>query len=326
MNDNLYRHYISMFLSENWIYASQQEKTDAFQLLENTIAEKLGREAREIIVMDLGKYKGQYDPIDDVVRLNEKLLNSNKINLSNFRSMETFLHENQHIYQHDVCKGKIYHENTIEIEDWKKNSIGYLEPQFYNDIIYRLQPLEKNSFELAAKGTDDFFNNLFIRYGGKLTSEQFDLEQIKFNKYVNQRIYKFEKIINDAINLYGSNYEQIIKSLVQDEYLLNIKNKPDNSKRLDTMEIVSNSNQSSSLNDIISNITGQKQEMVHKDKSFDDILNNIVKHNSNNRKTTDTANDDQSLSAIINNIKTQAQSPAKMDNCNSLEGLSRMRR
>jgi len=156
----------SVFKTDQWQKLTFNKKKEALQELENEMAEKQGRTARNIETARL-PMDGYYDGIraSGSLFINENYL---KVDCKNYEAMEIIIHEGRHAYQDDAIVA--YIADSIEtcglnnkpdilvIASWMRNLLVYNQPHggLVSKIRYRFQPRERDAFDYAYDEMQSF--------------------------------------------------------------------------------------------------------------------------------------------------------------------------
>ncbi len=149
-----------VFKSENFKNASVQERMDAYQALENKLAQDEGRTPRKLVfdseITDgMGfdeygpeKYCGYYSSYDDKIHINPYYISDACANNGDqFDGMNTVAHEGRHAYHYDARQG--YIEKTDKNYSENKSAID----KSYNENVYA-----EASADDPLTGTSKYYN------------------------------------------------------------------------------------------------------------------------------------------------------------------------
>ena len=105
---------------EEWQNLSPQERLNAMQTLENSVAEIAHRPACEVRAKSLGTgHYGYYNPNDNTITINTDYLNSN---YDCYReTLDTVIHEGRHAYQHYNVDQRQVHPSDGDCRNWSEN-------------------------------------------------------------------------------------------------------------------------------------------------------------------------------------------------------------
>ncbi len=194
-----------VFKSENFKNASVQERMDAYQALENKLAQDEGRTPRKLVfdseIADgMGfneygpeKYCGYYSSYDDKIHINPYYISDACANNGDqFDGMNTVAHEGRHAYHYDARQGYIekpdknYSENKSAI-DKSYNENVYAEASADDPLTgtskYYNIPCEQDT-NAFAKGVleSDYFKETYgddVNYQNHIASQNFAQRQME---------------------------------------------------------------------------------------------------------------------------------------------------
>ncbi|MDR1135435.1 MAG: hypothetical protein LBL49_04550 [Clostridiales Family XIII bacterium] len=197
---------LNAFETSNWKQLPMQQRIEALQGLENTMAAKQGRAPRTITPDKNmpGARRGQYSPSEpDKLRVNADLIKSDK---GNYQAMQTTIHEGRHAYQDDCIQGKAkpLPQDRSKAESWTHNMPGRGGVYNTDGVNYRYQPVEADA-NSYAKGE---MNGLSSQYGR-------DSAYVEFSAARDQNDRRTECY---AKMQYGENYEQRIRQDIDKRY------------------------------------------------------------------------------------------------------------
>lgn len=133
-----------------WAGKTIEEKYDALQLAENSIAEIEHRPACEIKLHSIDAH-GYFDPETKTITIN-----TDEVNLNDFHSykevLDTLIHEGRHAYQDYNLTERQVHPRLGEVANWQYNEheVGYLDCQTFGYELYAIQPVEADAQAFAG--------------------------------------------------------------------------------------------------------------------------------------------------------------------------------
>lgn len=197
------------FETSMWSKMSHDQRVDALQGLENSMAAEQGRPPRNIKASDLPPTRrGQYSPKDPSnLQVNNSLINSSD---GNYQAMQTTIHEGRHAYQDDCVTGIAtpQPQDKGKVETWSHNMPG--RGGVYNNAdkmgypAYRYQPIESDANSYAK----DKLNSIGSQYSQDPAFRQFCAQRDAQDRY-SEAVAK---------NTYGNDYEQVIKQDIDKRY------------------------------------------------------------------------------------------------------------
>lgn len=144
---------------EEWQNISQQERLNAMQNIENSVAEIAHRPPCEVKAKNLGtEHYGYYNPNDNTITINTNYLNSN---YDCYReTLDTIIHEGRHAYQHYNVDQRQVHPSDGDCKNWSENlyedkfgllpeNYGYQSIEEVGFPRYWMQPVEADARAFA---------------------------------------------------------------------------------------------------------------------------------------------------------------------------------
>lgn len=191
---------------QNWQNMTYDQRVDFYQRLENTMAASQNRLARIVRPENMSKNIAGYysEKVPSNIYINKSMIMQDDRRYDN---CDTIIHEGRHAFQDDCIVGMAHIGNIDDvnkISDWQKNFDQYQEPNGMNsDIKYRFQPIEKDAYEYANNEFDKMSQNI----------EDSDLYDYKNTRDMENNYYRLK-----AEQVYGKNYEEIIKNEINSSY------------------------------------------------------------------------------------------------------------
>lgn len=201
--------------AENWRTLSSQERIQALQQAEGTLATQEGRAASIIEPMraiDALSPTGSSVPrgrqnVDEQglshIEINPALIEANEP----YQAVETYFHEARHAYQRAAIADPQMHDNPAEVDLWAKNQAetnSYIRPE-RSFPLYRSQPVEVDANNVARARTEEVYSQQFT-------------EQPNYDEYrAGKQQEKLEYIEQAEIAL-GPQYEEVAAQEVVDRF------------------------------------------------------------------------------------------------------------
>lgn len=196
-----------MFRGDIWETMSPTERRHLLQDVENHVAKEQNRQPRAIIASKMGSISdcGGYDQVTPyVLSINEDHLNDESAKKGyNYVCLDTILHEGRHGFQDDAIQGKLTNDPE-KTQIWKENSAAYKCMQ-QDPAYYRFQPLEADAHEAGYSDTDQIHTAI-----GNDPS---------YEKYMEMRKNSDKFCEDQALKMYGLDYESEISHAVHDNYM-----------------------------------------------------------------------------------------------------------
>ena len=139
-----------LFKKDKWKTLSQQERLNAFQLLENMDAKSKNRTPFVIVRQRpffTGKWDGECCDSKHEIHIDKIFLEQDDLR---FQGMSTIFHEGRHAFQHFAVNNTKYSTNK-EVKDWKFNFEGYIKSTKQLHTFYTMQPSEVDARLYALK-------------------------------------------------------------------------------------------------------------------------------------------------------------------------------
>lgn len=149
---------------EEWQSLSPQERINAMQNVENSVAEIAHRPPCEVKGESLSSgHLGYYNPNDNTITLNTNYLDGNYESYK--ETLDTIIHEGRHAYQHYNVDQRQVHPSDGDCTNWSENlhenkwglfpeNYGYQSAEEVGFQRYWMQPVEADARAFAT----DVFN------------------------------------------------------------------------------------------------------------------------------------------------------------------------
>lgn len=151
---------------EEWQNLSPQERLNAMQTLENSVAEIAHRPSCEVRTKSMGTGRmGYYDPKDNTITINTDYLNSD---YECYReTLDTVIHEGRHAYQYYNVDQRQVHPSDGDCTNWSENlhedkwglfpeNYGYQSIEEVGFPRYWMQPVETDARAFALDVLNKF--------------------------------------------------------------------------------------------------------------------------------------------------------------------------
>lgn len=136
---------------ETWSTLDAQEKLDALQSVENTMAEIQQRPPVTIGMESMGaNVFGGFDPVGGGISINADHLASD---MPVSECVNTIVHEGRHAFQDYAIKNPEVVADPNIATAWAENAQNYLDPGLVGQEVYESQPMEADAFGYADRIT-----------------------------------------------------------------------------------------------------------------------------------------------------------------------------
>lgn len=100
---------LDSFKSDRWSSLDVEHRIAVVQEMENRNAADQGRKAANVVSMDDQRYYGQYNDLNNQLRIDVS-------NVSSYDTLDTYVHESNHAYQsHCIRRGEGFDESTLNM-------------------------------------------------------------------------------------------------------------------------------------------------------------------------------------------------------------------
>lgn len=223
-------HNIENLQREIWQTLTPNERLDALQQLENTLAQQDGCLPCQVSFISDSDYETAYDrpyvrglhpPDSNNIYINEALVNpdmqyqviygdhnQSPVNANEpYMAVETLFHEDRHAHQEYVAQERPdLAVNADKLEEFQKNSgPAYLDPKTDGSAFYLMQPIEMDAREIARQSTHEFYIGHFgdlenyLQHNEKMAAEE-------------------DRNVERATDQLGENYREIARQEVFERY------------------------------------------------------------------------------------------------------------